>query len=321
MNTGAELQFANLLSAVRSGRFHHMDVRVTDETGLLQDLVSKGDSISGQISDNLIKQATQIMTELSLDKEANVQYRKIRLEQIRAAAEAQPECLEMLERGGLTQNAENLLAARGLLGKAVNPYAGFKEKYSEDWLASKEEEEFAREYTDSLEELKAVVEQRTSEEAQTSVDVRRLQNVHKQLTIMTRLSDSKEYILPMYIGEELGRVHLRLTKEDGKKGSIAIRVDWGEESRAEAHIQVNGRKIDGYLLGNTREEVTKLEKAADIFHELLAEEENGEWEAAVLPVVSSTAATQKSAPAQHEGASDTSQLYRIARLFLRAMKE
>lgn len=325
VNTGAELQFANLLSAVRSSKFRHMDVKVTDETGLVQELIREGNSISGQINDNFVAVAKDIVTEVSDGEEAEAQYRKAALEQIRMAAESEPECFDLLTKGGLTTNADNLLAAQALLRDTASPYKKWREKIAQpeallEKLFSEEEATFAKDYQETLGEMKDLVEQTTLEQAETSVDVKELQLIHKQLTIMTAMSDSQEYILPMYIGDEPGCVHLTLVRGVGEKGTITIRMDWAQEAHAEAYLQVNGRRISGYLVGNTEEEVTKLTKAADIFHELLQETSEA-WELGELPVVSTTVSAQNAVSAEQERNSDTTELYQVARLFLRAVKE
>ena len=90
INTQAELQFDNLLSAVRSGKFQHMDVRATDELGVLKELVrdAENKSISEQIYSG---------------------YEKEKLAQIRQIAEIDESAADILERCELPVNAENLL--------------------------------------------------------------------------------------------------------------------------------------------------------------------------------------------------------------------
>ena len=67
----------------------------------------------------------------------------------------------------------------------------------------------------------------------------------------------------MFLGEQLAGVHLILQQRAGAVGAVEIRVNAGD-MELEAHLQVKGDTIDGYLVGNTPEEVTKLEKTSDI---------------------------------------------------------
>ena len=63
----------------------------------------------------------------------------------------------------------------------------------------------------------------------------------------------------------------------------------------EAHLQVKGDTIDGYLVGNTPEEVTKLEKTSDIFLERIQTDTSADWKAEKLPIVSSRDMTRMAA--------------------------
>ena len=54
----------------------------------------------------------------------------------------------------------------------------------------------------------------------------------------------------MYLGDQLAGVHLTLQQGTGETSAVDIRVDAGDE-QLEAHLQVNGEHIEGYLVGNT----------------------------------------------------------------------
>jgi len=121
VNSQAELQFANLLSAVRSGRIKNVDVRVTEELTTAADRLKKnqktkkGDSISSQIAKAFVKTANKIVSAVSNTQNAAEEYNKEQLESIRmAVTTADKECVAMLERGEMTASADNLMAAQAL---------------------------------------------------------------------------------------------------------------------------------------------------------------------------------------------------------------
>ncbi|MDE6700366.1 MAG: hypothetical protein K2K10_05045, partial [Acetatifactor sp.] len=166
--------------------------------------------------------------------------------------------------------------------------------------------------------------------AETSLDVRALQMNHRQLSIMGSLSRNEEYVLSMYVGDELAAVHLTLERGGAEKGGISIAVDFGENSHIEARLQVKNGRVDGFLLGKTSEEVTKLQEASDIFYNLLNENASLDLEAVKLPVVSrgninvtgtSENSSQGEVTSQEKRISlDNGTLYRVAKLFLQAIK-
>jgi len=118
VNAQAELQFSNLLSAVRNGRFKAMDRKVTEELGTMAEKakkVKKGESISSQIARAFVKTANKVVEKVSANEKAIAEYNKHELESIRrAVTTADKECVAMLERGEMTATADNLMAAQAL---------------------------------------------------------------------------------------------------------------------------------------------------------------------------------------------------------------
>ena len=321
VNTHAAIEFSNLLSALRSDRFKHMDVRATDELGMLRELVQKGTGLS--ISD-------QIMAG----------YEKEQLSRLRDVAKVESAAVSMLERGEVLVAAENLLVANSLIKREENPFKTLRQKALE--LGGKEEAwqeslpkaeglweqldnpvEFEESYRETLEELQSQAEE-LSFAAESHVDVRMMKTAHMQLGIMSRITASQEYFLPMYVGEEPAMVHLTFEAATSEKGRISIAVDMGDDSHVEAHLQVQGSRVDGYLVGKTSFEVTKLKEASDIFSNLINQNASLRLEAVQLPVVSRgninwTGTSDENS--QGEATSlDNGMLYRVAKLFLQAMK-
>lgn len=315
VNSQAELQFANLLSAVRSGKFKHMDVRATDELGVLKELVKKGESVSEQIMSG---------------------YEREQLKQLREIAQMDAAVPAMLQRGEIPVTGENLLAAQALIQGGANPFKTLREKAEELrekdevpaaenlWEQLDTQEEFGEHYSQMLEEMQAQTEELTFEYAETSLDVKLMQTTHLQLGIMGSVARSQEYFLPMYVGEEPAVVHLTFESTSENKGMVSIAVEMGEDSHMEAHLQVQNGRVDGYLVGKTSFEVTKLKEASDIFYNLINQNASMELEATSLPVVSRenthwTGTSENNS--QGEGTSpDNGTLYRVAKTFLQAMR-
>ncbi|MBQ2803997.1 MAG: hypothetical protein IJF07_08880 [Lachnospiraceae bacterium] len=334
INSNMEQQFGNLLTAIRSNRFAHMDKKVTDETGLMKELVREGNSISEQIANGIAHAARQIVTELSSDVAIENQYRESQLVTIRQTAYVTQEAKALLEAGEMAVNSDNLLAAQALAAGASSPYKELKSKTKEpDTKADQEhifkelsdlerlsnEQEFEEGYTERVLELAKQAGEMSLTTMEGSLNVKQMQLLHKQLTITASMARSREYVLPMYIGEELGKVHLKLVNDKEQRGTISIKVDLAKESHIEAHLQVTGTKISGYLIGNTEEEVTKLKEISDIFHNLLKEDTSTRWELGALPVVGGNVRTAF-VDTMQEGVPRMTELYQVARRFLQAVK-
>jgi len=130
VNAQSELQFSNLLSALRNGRFKTVDVKVPDQLGAVARKVKKGQSISSQISKAFVKTANKFMAKVSSSEKAMAAYNKEQLERIhKAVVTADKETVAMLERGEMSASADNLMAAQALNQGAENIFGvGDKKK-------------------------------------------------------------------------------------------------------------------------------------------------------------------------------------------------
>ena len=346
VNTGAELQFSTLLTAARSRRASHMDWKVSEDTGLTQEIHLSENNISEQIRMGMAK---EVLTEVSDDGEGRAAYDREGLQQMREAGNTTPEAAELLQRGEVPISASNLLAAQALMEDPAEMFGNlrrYREKYrqekevpqtvtgtgevpagtetSELW-EQLDQQNFAEDYRTMLQNTAEDVETMSLEQAEEHLDVKQLQLVHKQLRLAESLQAKQEYFLPMYLGEQLAGVHLTLQQGAGAAGSVEIRVNAGD-MELEAHLQIKGDTIDGYLVGNTPEEVTKLEKTSDIFLEWIQTDTSADWKAEKLPIVSSRDMTRMAAGETKnadtiESRIDTEQLYRLAKGFLQAVAD
>lgn len=358
VNTHAQLQFSNLLTAVRNGRFKGMDAKISDEVGVLTDLVREGRTIPEQIAEGFIEHVNNTLTDVSYNQEADAGYRNLQMDEIREAMKVDADSTALLERSRIPGNTANLLAAQALIHDGASPFRAYRrirewaeaEKVSSPealtsmsetenatenevrniadklWESLEDHETFAGAYQETMGELSHELEHYSLEQADRSMDVRGLHLLHKQISIATALSHSEEYILPMYIGDELSKVHLTVQKGTEKKAGIHITVDFGENMHCEASLQLAKGEISGVLVGNAGEEVMKLQSTADIFSEMLREE-NEDWTLGELSIVNSrstAAAFESPLRGSNEETADgvdTPSLYRIAKLFLQAMKQ
>ena len=342
VNTGAELQFSTLLAAARSRRNSHMDWKVSDDTGLTQEVHFSENNISEQIS---LGMAKEILADVSEDAESRNAYYQERIQQMREAGDTSLEAAHLLQKGEVTTGASNLLAAQALLEDPAELFGDLqrnREKYRKEkeipvaadgGESAKAEavelweqldgQEFPDNYKSMIQEALQETETVSLEQAENHLDVKQLQLVHKQLRLAENLQDKQEYFLPMYLGDRLAGVHLTMQQGHGADQRVDIWVDAGEE-QLEAHLQVTGERIEGYLVGNTPEEVTKLEETSDIFLEWIQTDTSADWKAEKLPVVSFRDMTRMAAGETQnaeniESRTDAGELYRLAKGFLQAV--
>ena len=353
VNAQAELHFSNLLSAVRSGKVKSVDVKVADELGTVSELMRKGESISEQIGKAFVQTVDRVLTEVSYSEETTASYQKEELEEMReAVSNADSQTVAMLERGELAPGADNLMAAQALLNGRSNLFSpsgrsGISHRGQNDALEEKttdassvaeteipesmteqdvgialwetldNKEAFVQEYSELAQDALNAVETAALQEADTSLDVRSMQLLHKQLTVTGALARQEEYFIPMYVGETLTRVHLTLERGGSVKGMVSIGVQISEESRLNARFRLENGTLSGIFAVQDQNEVMKLQELADTFRE----EVGDAWTVRDIEITNADfPQTPKTENAETRSA-ENAELYRVAKVFLQAVQK
>lgn len=285
LQSNAQLQFSNLLTGVRNGRFKGMDQKVGDSFGEVIERVRKGETIPEQIGKAFQKELREYLTDVSGWEDSEKQYRKQSYEQMKALAGTEEAVISMLDRAQLPLRADYLLAGQAMLQHADNSLRRHLERRMREEEAPADDtalaselveqmdsaEEFQSSYARLLTQLQREVEESTLQKTD-SVDVKQLQLLHKQLTVAGALGQAEEFFVPLYVGEELHQVHLIFERgAEQEKGSIRITVDGRQGEGTKAFLQLSKGHISGYYTENDSREVTKLDENADIFRDLKQE--------------------------------------------------
>lgn len=315
VSSQAEINFGNLLSAVRTGRIKGVNISVDSEFGGLREAVEQGASIDVQIE-------TAYHSEL--------------LAQIRSIDKMGDEVLQDLKQLEQPITIDNLLAADALRKDGAGPFKKLREA-AENGKASADEQNFGEEinlsevdeaafsdreslqktYSELLRQGEAMAKELTFTESMGSLDVRAMQLVCKQLHIQgLRAVREEEYDLPQVIDGELTAVHLKLVHNSEESGKISIGVDTTVFGCLSGEFSVNSRDISGYMSGSGREAVQLLERAAGHLNERLSA---AGFESSRIQVIEGSAGSSRSVEGSGQG--ETRELYRIAGMALGALKE
>lgn len=357
VNTGAELNFSNLLSAVRTSKAKRVDVKINEEYGAVSELVEKGVSISEQIASGYGGTWNNILTEVSQSEEAQQEYRRQNLESFRQAARADSGAAALLERGEIPVTAGNLVAAQALqtdssvlfsrwdrrsaartasgkenASKAApeanrradgfdpaegQPGAETVTNIEQVWETLADKDSFREGYGALMENLTRELEGSTLEAA-SYVDVKSLRLLHRQLNIAGQLAQQEEYHVPVEIAGELTTVHLTIRQQESGRGRVSVSMDVEDAGPVEGHFQVRDGKLSGYFTGNGEETVTKLKSAADIFSDHISENLEVE-EIRTVDGLTGKAAFPDEQP-EYGRAVGSNELYQAAKEFLTAVK-
>ena len=367
VNSGAEVHFSNLLSALQSAKAKGMDVRVAEDTEDIKISVRRRENLGERISsgfgpeaegakvsaETILEAAHEVLAQVSPDAEAEREYNRAQLEEMRqAVSQADQESVALLGRGELPANADNLMAAQALERGVENLFGPAGRRGANEskpvgraegnihensaladpalnnasvgetsgdgtrlWERLDDMAEFQKGYERLTEEALEAVEKETFGRAEASVDVRSMQLSYKQLTVAAALAKKEEYFLPMYVGDRLGRVHLTLNREGAEKGSVSIGVSLSEEEHIQANLSLENGKVQGTLFGDGKVEVMKLRQIADNFRK----EAEGSWEVGELVTAAAGRKMPESAGTGEHTRTENAELYRMAKVFLQSV--
>lgn len=260
LNAGGELNFKNLLTAVRSRRAGNMDVKVSAALGQLTEEAVMKFSITEQIEQAYVK-----------DEAARNR------QNWKEAARASEDSYQMLERGQLSPTPENLVAAHKLEQAGLTFFEQLlrpgqeKTLKTELWKKLSKKEDFREAYEEDLADTLSRVEE-DLEQDESIVDVRGRKLFHKQLHIMQKLQTQEEYYFPMEIKGQTVGVHLQFESGKNRQGQIRMTLESVEMGRISGRLQVTEHGVEGYFVGNHRETVMKLKSHSDIITNSISKE-------------------------------------------------
>lgn len=306
-----------------------------------------------QTSDAFVKVANDVLTEVSPDENATREYNQEQLqEQRQAVSAADQDSVAMLQRGDLPASADNLMAAQALnygvenlfehadrqrragerkasaqmdimallAGKAQPDQA--KEAAPQEisdsttlWKKLDQMDEFVEDYRDLTGTSLESVEEATFTEADSSVDVKRMQLNHKQLTVAAALARREEYYLPMYVGDQLTRVHLTLDKNSQTKGTVTIGVILSEEEHMQARLYLENGTVHGMLFGEGKMDIMKVREIADTFRK----EAESSWTVGNITTIASEKRMPALVKSGEHTPTESAELYRVAKVFLQSV--
>lgn len=309
VDSQAEINFANLLSAVRTGKVRGVDVTVQEGFGGLKEAVEKGVSIDAQI---------------------DAAYHENLLKEIRSMHEVSDDAVKLLKQLEQPVTIDNLLAADALRQNGGGPFKRLSEKAEENGRKEPLYKELTDtdkifETKDSLQEAydnlithsEALAKELAFAENMQSVDVRAMQLVCKQLHIQgLRGAREEEYDLPESIDGEMTSIHLKLVHDSEESGRFLVRMDTVVFGRLSGEFSLNNGTVSGYFSGTGSETAALLQSTAEAFTARLAAQ------GFVTGTIQVVEGNREGSLIQNGGSKEeTRTLYKAAGIVIGALKE
>lgn len=330
VNSGAQISFSNLLTAVRTGKSKEINVKVNDEFGVLEKITIQGASVTDQIAMGYTAGLTDFWSE---QMKGSGDAKKL-LEDVRSIPQTEDSVLELLKQYELPATADNLLALSYLSkdrSGGVRRLWETRESMDEIpsalveidiWEGILDSRESAYEnYGAYMDELMEVAREQTFKDTETSVDVRAMQMVHKQLSVMKQAAATEEYHIPVLIDQEMTAIHLTLRHESGVKGRIVVSMDSHIYGRITAYIELDGDQVGGYMTGESKEAEDLLTQLYQPFQHALEEQSIKVDRVPVVKGKPFPSIKKKNSEEDSAETVETAQLYQVAKIFIETFKQ
>ena len=336
VNSGAKINFRNLLSAIRSKNKGHMNTVINDSVGVNEGEMSYYRSISAQIERVFVGQ----MKNLEGSKEAALKYQKEMLSDIQNLSQVSDNIISHLLQNELPVNADNLFAANalmnmehqvyGIIGKKLKD-ANAKEAFTEFEKACRDfreafgsEEEANKGVEDFTKKVQDLLSSDTLQTEAKAIDIKELNLLHKQIGMVRNFASNREYQVPVYMNGELTTIHLTLVRDDGEMGTVNVSMETKEYGTIGGKFTQNEGFVEGYLVCENGFDTQTKEMFTNSFAKGLSDEN---LQGRRLSFVKSQDVKPEKFGSEGAGKqnrsekADTKTLYAVAKVFIQAVQE
>ena len=282
LNQNVELNFSNLLSAVRTRKAKHTDVKVDDNLGTVSKVERKSASISDQIEKGMLEirdvlasvnstktpdQVLEEVQELENDNNLKKQLIETQLEEIRQAGNIsgrEKDYLEVYHQPVTLEHLQSSMVLNTKRGSTFKKAVELEDKVSESNITKQEEsilreaEEFLssmdkeedrdRAFDTVISRTKEVLEEAVKQRDLGYIDVKELQSVYKQISFASKLAKEENYEIPVQIGEEITSINLKIVQGTQGRGEVKITFETEVLGKVEARFVETEDGLEGSVL-------------------------------------------------------------------------
>lgn len=329
-----DMNFENLLSAVRTRKKGFIDTKIDDAYGLLKEVQKNQQSISDQITNYYKSRAGQVLHEMStegfVDFEEQKEFYQSDLAFMRQIKEIPEDTFTGLIQDGIVATANHLMAEQ-----MISDDAAFVKDYRKILKDRDKEKEFLDELeklTDSFDSGKESVQAAyeafakralqefsdAGEESKNHIDVRSFAFDMRQVSLWGEHAKQESYYVPMQLSEHVTMVHVKVVNGD-KKGTVTVdlKENDGFLGKARAVFQIKEGKVEGLLQVADEKDLSSYREIAGKCCGLILEKTGKS--ADITCVQSQT--MNLNAFHKDEKTESTKDLYQIAKAFIQSVEQ
>ena len=261
ISQNADLNFSNLLSAVRTRKAGSTNFKVDDSTELVMKVHKKDTSISEQIEKGIAsiqeslalakstKTADQVLEHMQTIEEDDILEKQLiqnQLEEIRQTVKQvgkEKDFLQMYHQPVTLDNLQSAMFLNQKRGNAFKKVIELEEHLpgqeisdeereilnkAQDFLTSLDHtQDREKSYDDVISQMKQVLETTVEHRSTNYVDVKELQSIYKQISVAGNLSKEENYEIPVRLGEEVTSINLKIVqgKQDRREVKITFQTE------------------------------------------------------------------------------------------------
>lgn len=235
---------------------------------------------NGEIKDMSLEKFVDELTNAKENKLISDEYYKEQQVVIQKASQVEKSVINMLSDFRQPVTIGNILAADALMNKRGSMFQKLSEQNEgddelsdafaqiTDALESKEEMQQAYENLEkvSISSLDTKVE---SKEA-TSIDLKELKLLRKEIKLTTRLSKEEKYEIPIQIGEEITSINLTVIRGT-QSGKVSITMENETIGKAVAEFVLKDKEAYGYVASDNQKGLNILKNNGEVMKSQLEE--------------------------------------------------
>ncbi len=224
------------------------------------------------------------MRQLDGRRQSDREYLQEQLMDVREAAKVEENVIKALQTSGQPVTVNNLLAANSLMNtggslfeklmkQTQNGKDSRKEKLEkamesiQNGLTSKEEAGTAY---GELETLTKELLSENIQNAASSVDVKEMRLLSKQLSVAAGFARDENYEVPVQIDGEWTSINLKIIRNSQESGKVTASMKTERYGKIEAQFSVYNKQVSGFISGDQAEGLEKLEMKSGAFETALA---------------------------------------------------
>lgn len=334
VNSGMELNFKNLLTAVRTKNKGHMNTIIDTNTGVNEGRMEYFNSISLQIERAFKHQ----MQSLEGYEETLAKYENDRLLDIQNLTQVSDNIISRVLENDMPVTADNLLVTNALMNMEYQLYGkigrklkdangdkefdSFKEACEDLQDAFDSEDKANKGVEDFTKKVQDLLSSDTLEEQAKAIDVKELSLLHKQIGMVKNFTSDRQYQVPVYLNGEFTTIHLTLVKDDSNISSVNASMETEKFGTIGSKFTENNQFVEGYLVCENGFDTQTKEAFTKSFFTSLNQEN---MQVGRLSFVQSKDVNAQKfndvEGSEQVSKTDTKTLYAVAKAFIKAVQE